>query len=303
MKLFNPAIRTDCASPEDGNEGYSADRPTARTRINLETARDGRTGPGTGRRGTVVLNGPERSVRLDMPQANDKRVPEAEYVNPRATEQAAASLGLPPHGAGLRIGLFGGSFNPPHAGHRRASLTALRRLGLDAIWWVVTPGNPLKDNSTLPPLPERVALAARVANHPRIHVTALEARFGGRYTVDLLRNLRRISPASRFVWIMGSDNLMHFHRWRGWRAIAATMPIAVIDRPGSTHRAVRTQASAVLDRWRLDESDARLLPTQTPPAWIFLHGPRSHLSSTALRAGMATAVATAVTTTTTSTKP
>jgi nicotinate-nucleotide adenylyltransferase len=211
--------------------------------------------------------------------------PTALSILPCGAGRAGGARCLPPHGPGLRIGLFGGSFNPPHAGHRQASLVALRRLGLDAVWWIVTPGNPLKDNRALPPMEARIAEARRIADHPRIHVTGLEAWAGGRYTVDLLRNLVRLAPEARLVWIMGSDNLLQFHRWRGWRRIAATLPIAVIDRPGSTHRAVRAPAAAALGRWRLDESDARLLPTQPAPAWVFLHGPRSHLSSTALRAG------------------
>lgn len=147
-------------------------------------------------------------------------------------------LRLPPHAPGLCIGLFGGSFNPAHDGHRLASLTALRRLQLDKVWWLVTPGNPLKDNTRLPPLPERIRQARSVANSARIHVTGIEARLRTRYTADTLRALKRRCPGVRFVWIMGSDNLASFHRWNEWRAIARMMPIAIIDRPGSTHSAM-----------------------------------------------------------------
>lgn len=195
---------------------------------------------------------------------------------------------LPPAARGLRIGLFGGSFNPAHQGHVLASLTALRRLGLDAVWWLVTPGNPLKNNRGLPELSVRVdAARALVRRHPGIHVTGVEARLGTRFTAQTLAALKRRCPGARFVWLMGADNLAQFDRWRGWRRIAAMMPIAVIDRPGATHKAVRSRAAVALERWRMDETDAVLLPTEPPPAWLFIHGRRSNLSSSALRAARA----------------
>ena len=194
-------------------------------------------------------------------------------------------LGLPPnHGPGLRIGLFGGSFNPPHAGHRLASLIALHRLGLDRVWWLVSPGNPLKDTRHLSPLRDRLAAAASVADHPRIEVTGVEAALGLRYTADVLRALTLRCPGVRFVWIMGADNLAGFHRWQRWAAIAETVPIAVIDRPGSTLHTLHGRAGTYLDRWRLPERAARRLADRGPPGFVFLHGPRSPLSSTALRA-------------------
>lgn len=196
---------------------------------------------------------------------------------------SSEDLRLPPHAAGLRIGLFGGSFNPAHAGHRLASLTALRRLQLDRVWWLVTPGNPLKDNHALPPLAQRIATARALADHGRIHVTGIEARLRTRYTADTLRALKRRCPGVRFVWIMGSDNLASFHRWNEWRAIARMMPIAVVDRPGSTHRSVASPAANWLARWRLPENQSAALAVHGPPAWIFLHGRRSELSSTSLR--------------------
>lgn len=192
-------------------------------------------------------------------------------------------LRLPPYAPGLRIGLFGGSFNPAHDGHRMASLTALRRLQLDRVWWLVSPGNPLKDNRALPPLAQRIAFARNLADHGRIHITGVEARLRTRYTADTLRALKRRCPGVRFVWIMGSDNLASFHRWNEWRAIARMMPIAVIDRPGSTHRSVSSPAGNWLARWRLPENQGGALAVRTPPAWIFLHGKRSDLSSTQLR--------------------
>lgn len=190
---------------------------------------------------------------------------------------------LPPHAPGLRIGLYGGSFNPPHRGHLHVSRMALARLRLDRIWWLVTPGNPLKELAGLPPLSERMAAARALALHPRIAVTGLEAAIGARYTLDTLEFLTGRAPGVRFVWLMGADNLAQFDRWRGWRRIAELMPFAVIDRPGWTLKATHARTAQALARFRIDESDAALLPNLPPPAWTFLHGPRSTLSSTVLR--------------------
>ncbi|HEY0291765.1 MAG TPA: nicotinate-nucleotide adenylyltransferase [Hansschlegelia sp.] len=189
---------------------------------------------------------------------------------------------LPPHAPGMTIGLFGGSFNPPHEGHRRASLLALRRLGLDRVWWLVTPGNPLKDNAALPPLDERVAAARREARHPKVVVTGVEAEIGVRYTHDALAYLTKRCPGVHFVWIMGADSLAGFHGWQRWRDIASLVPIVVVDRPGATFSAAQRAAKA-LARFRIPEREARMLARAKPPAWCFLHGPRSGLSSTALR--------------------
>jgi nicotinate-nucleotide adenylyltransferase len=190
---------------------------------------------------------------------------------------------LPPHAPGLRIGLFGGSFNPPHVAHRAASLLALKRLRLDAIWWLVTPGNPLKDVRDLPPLETRLAAARRLARHPRIHVTGIEAALGTRYTCDTLRELLRRCPGVHFVWVMGADNLPEFHRWRGWRTIARIVPIAVVDRGGGSLDAVAGIAPQALAGARIPESAGATLATQRPPAWVYLHGLKSPLSSTELR--------------------
>lgn len=190
---------------------------------------------------------------------------------------------LPRHAPGMRIGLLGGSFNPPHGAHLLASRTALRRLGLDRVWWLVTPGNPLKDNARLPTLAVRMEAARRVAADPRIDVTDIEAALGTPYTYDTLAWLRRRCPGVRFVWLMGADNLASLHRWRKWRGIAGLMPMAVIDRPGSTLRATRAPAASRLAFHRAPERMAKMLPEKSAPAWIFLHGPRSTLSSTQLR--------------------
>ena len=196
---------------------------------------------------------------------------------------AAASIHLPPHVPGLTVGLFGGSFNPAHEGHRAASLLALRRLGLDRIWWLASPGNPLKDTSNLAPLAARMAMARKVAHHPKIAVTGIETLIGTRYTYETIAYLKRRCPGVYFVWIMGADNLASFHHWRRWRDIAALVPIAVIDRPGSTLKALHSPAGLALAPYRRDETDSLLLARAAPPAFIFLHGPRSALSSTALR--------------------
>lgn len=193
-------------------------------------------------------------------------------------------IGLPPAPRGARIGLYGGSFNPPHAGHLHVSRLAARRLGLDRVWWLVSPGNPLKKTAGLAPLAERLAAARSIARDPGILATDIEARLGTRYTIDTLRALRRLYPGVRFVWIMGADSLVDFHLWRDWQAIARTVPIAVVDRPGFTLAATSSRAARSLSHYRIPESQARRLPAMVPPALTILHGPRSALSSTALRA-------------------
>jgi len=184
----------------------------------------------------------------------------------------------------MQVGLFGGSFNPPHAGHALVAEIALRTLGLDQLWWMVTPGNPLKSGRELAPLGERIALSERIAQDPRIKVTAFEAAYRVRYTADTLALVRARNPGIDFVWIMGADNLAQFHRWQRWREIAMTMPIAVIDRPGSTLSFVSSVFAKTFDHARIDERDAGRLARRRPPAWTFIHGPRSSLSSTAIRA-------------------
>jgi len=195
----------------------------------------------------------------------------------------SAAMRFPHAEPGMRIGLFGGSFNPPHAGHVHVSETALIRGRLDRVWWLVTPGNPLKDHSDLAPLAERLRLSRALIRHPRIEVTAFEARFKVNYTEQALSIVRRYHPGVDFVWLMGADNLAGFHRWQNWRRIADMMPIMVIDRPGSTLSYRSAQAAIALSRYRIDESDAELLADLKPPAWTFIHAPRNPLSSSALR--------------------
>ena len=183
----------------------------------------------------------------------------------------------------MRIGLYGGSFDPPHAGHRHVAVLALDRLALDRVWWIVGPGNPLKDRAHLPTAEERLARVARVARHPRMTATDFEARIAARYTVDTIRFLRRHCPGVRFVWILGADSFATLHRWRSWREIMRLVPVAVVDRPGWTLRGALSRAARTFASARRRERAASRLADAIPPAWIVLNGPRSDLSSTALR--------------------
>ena len=201
-----------------------------------------------------------------------------------ASVEGALMPRLPPHSRGMRVGLFGGTFDPPHAAHRAACLIAMRRLRLDRVWWLVTPGNPLKDTRGLSPLAQRLAAAQALASHPRIAVSGIEAEIGARYTYDTIRYLIKHCPGVRFVWIMGADNLRSFHRWQNWRAIADLIPIAVVDRLGPSLYATAGTAGQALARARLPETAAGALANRRPPAWVYLHGLKSALSSTALRA-------------------
>jgi nicotinate-nucleotide adenylyltransferase len=183
----------------------------------------------------------------------------------------------------MRIGLLGGSFNPPHEGHAHITRLALRRLRLDRVWWLVTPGNPLKSVDELAALQYRVEAARRLDAGPRVVVTDIEARIGARYTYETLAWIKRRAAFVHFVWIMGADNLRQFDRWRHWRLIAELVPIVVVDRPGSTLRAISSRGGAALTRWRAPERDAARFAAMRPPAFLFLHDRRSTLSSTALR--------------------
>jgi nicotinate-nucleotide adenylyltransferase len=191
---------------------------------------------------------------------------------------------LPPHAPGMRIGLFGGTFDPPHQAHLGAALLALKRLKLDRVWWLVTPGNPLKNTRGLAPLPDRIAAARALTHHPRIDVTGLEAVIKTRYTYDTVSWLVKRCPGVRFVWVMGADNLRSFHRWQKWRKIAELVPIVVIDRLGPSLYAAASPAGNALARVRIPEYAAATLPDRKAPVWAFLHGLKSPLSSTALRA-------------------
>ena len=193
-------------------------------------------------------------------------------------------LVLPPHAPGMRIGLFGGTFDPPHAAHLAACLLAMKRLRLDRVWWLVTPGNPLKDTGGLAAIEHRIAAVRALARHPRIVISGFEAQRRLRYSFDTIVYLRTRCAGVRFVWIMGADNLRGFHRWRRWQDIARLIPLAVVDRLGPSLYASAGVAGCALARWRIPEGDAPSLPGRKPPCWVYLHGLKSALSSTELRA-------------------
>lgn len=203
---------------------------------------------------------------------------------PQAFQDVAQHyLHMPAARKGAKVGLFGGSFNPPHQGHVLVAELALERLGLDQVWWMVTPGNPLKDVRELAPLSKRISLSEQLITDKRIHVTAFEASYQVRYTADTLALVRRHNPDVHLVWIMGADNLMNFHHWQEWDEIARTYPVAVINRPGSNMAAEDLVMAQQFSAARLPETDAVKLATKRAPAWVFIHGPQSELSSTLLR--------------------
>lgn len=203
-----------------------------------------------------------------------------------ATGLARDYLRMPLVEPGMTVGLFGGSFNPPHEGHALVTELALKRLNLDQVWWLVTPGNPLKDTNELPPLARRIEWCEALNTDPRVRVTAIEASFRTRFTAETIAHVLRRNPGVHFVWLMGADNLAGFHRWQNWTGIAESVPIAVIDRPGSTLAYLSSKMARRYDYARVDETDGALLPRLEAPAWTFLHGPRSPHSSTALRSKM-----------------
>lgn len=185
-----------------------------------------------------------------------------------------------------RIGLLGGSFNPAHAGHRHISLLALRQLDLHEVWWLISPQNPLKASSETAPLIERLRQARRIAAHPRIRPTTIEARYGTRYTVDTLRRLCQHNDA-RFVWLIGADNLVQLPRWRRWRQIVKQVPVAVFDRASHSFSWQHAPFSQLLANARCPDPTAPSLADAVSPAWVFVHHARHPASSTALRAAHA----------------
>ena len=185
--------------------------------------------------------------------------------------------------AGLRTGLLGGSFNPAHGGHRRVTLFAMGALGLDQAWWLVSPGNPLKSNKGMAPLAARLASAKVQARRASIIPTAIERELRTRYTVDTLRALQRRYPQRQFVWLMGSDNLAQFHRWKNWREIARMMPIAVIARPGYDGAALASPAMAWLRRFSVPASSLKNRGRWSAPALVLLRFDPDPRSATAIR--------------------
>lgn len=197
--------------------------------------------------------------------------------------------------AGLRIGLLGGSFNPAHAGHRHISLYALKTLGLDQVWWLVSPQNPLKPAHGMAALDDRMAAARAVSRHPRIVVTDLESALGTRFTADTLGALHRRFPRARFVWLMGADNLRQIPRWQQWTKIFRTVPVAVFSRPAYSLSALGGLAARRHARRRVGAHRVRGLVGMAPPAWAFLRNPLHPASATAIRRARARGSTTRVT--------
>jgi nicotinate-nucleotide adenylyltransferase len=191
--------------------------------------------------------------------------------------------GFPMARPGMCVGLLGGSFDPPHAGHVHITLEALKRFGLDAAWWLVSPGNPLKAQGPAP-LDRRMAAARSIMRHPKVEVTDIEVHLGTRYTAETLAALFARYRGVRFVWIMGADNLASFHRWENWQWIMENVPVGVLARPGQQISARMSPAAARFERYRLRGREAARLCIARPPAWCFVNVPMIDISSTAIRA-------------------
>ena len=184
----------------------------------------------------------------------------------------------------LRIGLLGGSFNPAHEGHVAMSLYALKQLRLDEVWWLVSPQNPLKAKNGMAPLPKRLRQARRLAKgYPRLRVTAIEERLGTRYTIDTLLALKRLKPKVSFIWLMGADNLLTFHRWHRWKDLFCNVPIAVFRRPGYALGRCPGKAAIHFAKAKLKTPLAGQLAVQSPPAWLVLANKPNKVSATKLR--------------------
>ncbi|MEL6425962.1 MAG: nicotinate-nucleotide adenylyltransferase [Pseudomonadota bacterium] len=191
--------------------------------------------------------------------------------------------GFPPAAAGMRVGLLGGSFDPPHAGHVHITRFALKRFQLDRVWWLVTPGNPLKAEGPAE-LDRRMDACRTIMQHPRVIVTDIERRLGTRYTAETLARLRRIYPGTRFVWLMGADNLAGFHRWDRWVDIMASVPVGVLARPEEQIAAGLSPAARRFHEARHSVRQAGALPLLPAPAWTMVTGPMVEQSSSAIRA-------------------
>ncbi|AGF75294.1 nicotinate-nucleotide adenylyltransferase [Bartonella vinsonii] len=181
------------------------------------------------------------------------------------------------------VGLFGGSFNPPHAGHLFVAKTAIQRLCLNQLWWMVTPGNPLKDHTHLPSLDERMRLSLEHIDHPKIRLTGFEQAIGSKVSVDTISYILAHHRGVRFVWVMGADSFATFHHWYRWHDIISMLPVAIIDRPFVHMPALSAPMAHIYRSFRLDERESIRLPFMKPPAWTYLHGPLSFQSSTSLR--------------------
>jgi len=190
---------------------------------------------------------------------------------------------FPPAPRDAVIGLLGGSFDPPHQGHVHITKAAIRAFDLDRVWWLVSPGNPLKLRGPAN-LAERMQAARAIMRHPRVTVTDIEAQIGTRYTAETLARLKQQYRTVRFVWLMGADNLAQFHRWQEWRALMAMVPVGVLARPGSQVSARLSRAARIFAGDQINARDARLLARMAPPAWCFVNLPLNEQSSSAIRA-------------------
>ena len=188
---------------------------------------------------------------------------------------------------GMRVGLYGGSFNPAHEGHAHVAETARRRLQLDRVIWLVSPQNPLKAAHETAPLETRLAAARAIARGRSMIVSDAETRLGSQYTIDTIQALKARFPGVDFVWIMGADSLASFHRWRGWTQIMAEVPVAVVSRPWISLKSRSSPAARRFGSAQVSLLEAKLLPGAKPPRWVFLTGPLNFQSSTALRARQA----------------
>tara|TARA_R110000868_G_scaffold69764_3_gene205203 strand:- start:135046 stop:135753 length:708 start_codon:yes stop_codon:yes gene_type:complete len=226
---------------------------------------------------------------LTFPPRASQPPPNAEIGVPPAPGRTAAREGhddvvqrRPYARAGQRIGLLGGSFDPPHEGHAHITREALKRFGLDSVWWLVSPGNPLKSHGPAP-LETRLAASRALVQHPRVCITGIEARTNTRYTAETLRALRRMYPGVTFVWLMGADNLVQFDKWQEWRWIMENYPIGVLARPGERLGARNSRAARIFRSHRLKGRESRLLGRSTAPAWCFVNVPMTEISSSVIR--------------------
>ncbi len=194
------------------------------------------------------------------------------------------TIKLPPHGSGQRIGLFGGSFNPAHEGHRQVALYAMKRLKLDWVWWLVSPQNPLKDPRETGDYAKRLAQTKLLAHHPRFVVSDIEKQIGSRNTAQTLRTLRALSDA-KFVWIMGADSLANLHHWHQWTQIVEGVTLAVLARPGYSIRALDSKTALRYRDKRISNDRPQILAGKLPPHWAFISMPLRKESSSAIRAG------------------
>ena len=181
------------------------------------------------------------------------------------------------------IGLMGGSFNPAHSGHRLISELAIKRLGLNKVWWLVSPQNPLKSSAEMASIKERVQNAVKISRNPRIKVMTVESSLNTQYTVDLLKILSKRFSSARFIWIMGADNLLQFSEWKNWEEITSLVRIAIFDRPNFSLKSLAADMPRRFSGNRLREREGLLLKYKKPPAWIFFHSNLNHISATKIR--------------------